>query len=353
MNKKIVGIATVMLAAATLAGCSNEPKAKGPKTATVQSSEVVLKKQTPSVVGTYSDNNDGAAILFRKDGTGRYVYRDSKNGNTDDQFTWKKKNSTTVEVTLNDDDVTNPLTAKFTKNKLILTGSGDWNTENFDRVMGKRLDLDDFLNEGQSASSKSNSSESSSSESSSSSSEKSSSESSSDTKKSNVPGDEGLANVPSDLQGTWYSGDHFGEDDNDSIHTLTLGQHTVSYKDGDDSGTTVLHKRAKNFDFTKHMQDKSYVNATKDWGICSMMNVEGQEMFNVMGYNQGAGDGGYYYTTQEEGQTVLVEAGGAGAWASAVYWKDEASAKKYANHKFSNIRYYPSADDDDDDSDDE
>lgn len=341
MRKRIVGIAAVMLAVATLSACSNKPKTKDPKTASVQSSEVVLKKVQPSVVGTYCDDNDGAAILFRKDGTGRYVYRDSESGNTDDQFTWKKKNSTTFEVTMNDDNVTNPLAVKLGKNKLTLSGSGDWNTENFNRVIGKKLDLDEFLKEGESSSSTVSSSQNSSSE------EKSSSVSSSTSQKSNIPGDEGLADVPSELQGTWYSGDHFGDDDNDSISTLTLGEHTVSFKGGEGSGTTILHKRAKDFDSTKYIQDKSYMKATKDWGICSMLNVEGQKMFNVMGYNQGAGDGAYYYLMQEEGQTVLVEAGGAGAWADAVYWKDEASAKKYANHKFSNIRYYPDSDDDD------
>ena len=340
---------TVMLAALAMSGCSGESNSKGPKTATVQSSEVVLKKQAPSIAGTYSDDKDGAAILFRKDGTGRYVYRDSKNGNTDDQFTWKKKNSTTFEVTINDEDVVNPLTAKLTKNKLTLTGSGDWNTENFNRVMGKRFDLDDFLNEGTSASSSSSSASYSSSE-------KSSSENSSSTQKSNIAGDEGLFDIPANLQGTWYSADHFSsEDDDDSIMTIKISAHTIFSDDGSYSGTTTIHKMAKDFDFTdtKYSQNKEYQKATKDWGRGFIGTIGGQKMLNVRGWLQGAGDGGYYYTTQEEGQTVLVTAGGAGAWADAIYWKDKASAKKYANHKFSNIRYYPDVEDDDDDSDDE
>ncbi|MBD5429133.1 lipocalin/fatty acid-binding family protein [Lactobacillus sp.] len=337
MEKRIVGIAAVVLATAALVGCSTEPQAKGPKTATVQSSEVVLKKQAPSIVGTYSDDSDGAAILFRKNGTGRYVYRDSKNGNTDDQFTWKKKNSTTFEVTMNDDDVVNPLTAKISQNSLTLSGSDNWNTESFNRVMGKQLDLDDFLKEGDSSSSSASRSQSFSSEA------QSSSNSSSSTQKSNVAGDEGLFDIPSDMQGTWYSADNFWSDkDDDTIHTVTIGAHTVSYEDSDGSGTTTLHKMSKDFDFTdtKYLQNKAYQKTTKDWGRSYIANLDGHRVLNVRGWLQDAGDGEYYYIAQEEGQTVLVTAHGAGVWADAVYWKDQATAKKYANKVFSNIRYY-------------
>ncbi|MBD5429137.1 DUF3642 domain-containing protein [Lactobacillus sp.] len=147
MKNKIVGIIILLLATTSLVACSKESNVKGPKTATVQSSQVILKKQNPTIVGTYRDDCNKAAILFKKDGTGRYVHCDAKNGNIDTKFTWKKKNSTTFEVTINNKNIKNPLTAKLNKNSLTLTGSRNWNTEKFDRVVVGNLNLDDFLKE--------------------------------------------------------------------------------------------------------------------------------------------------------------------------------------------------------------
>lgn len=95
------------------------------------------------VVGSYRDDKDGAAIVLSDNGTGRYVYADKNNPDTNDSLTWKKQGSSYL-ITLQDKDVVNPLNAKLNGQQLTITGNGGWNTENFNRVSGS-LNLDDFL----------------------------------------------------------------------------------------------------------------------------------------------------------------------------------------------------------------
>ena len=306
--KKFVGIAAIALAMTSLAACSN--KTAQPKSSTAKSSQVA--KKTANIVGTYQDSKK-AAILFKKDGTGRYV---SRKDDLDAEFTWKRKNSSTYTLTINDRKNNHEFTAKLAKDKLTL--QTDSQTESFSRVTGTKLNLDDFLDKNKSSAN-----------------QKVSQNSDSETK-STVAGDEGLFDIPADLQGTWYSGDNVDKGDT-TINTITIDKHTISYKNKDESGTTITHKMAKDFDYSKYMQNQAYLKATKNWSRAAMINYRGHNVLHLFTWMQGAGAGSYYYLTQEEGQTVLVNAFGAGMWAGGVYWKDEAFAKKYANKSFSDI----------------
>lgn len=307
--KKVVGIASMILAMASLAACSN--KTEQPKSSSTQSSQVnKAKTANTNIVGTYQDGKN-AAILFKKDGTGRYV---SRKDNLDAEFSWKKKNNSTFAITINDRKENHQFTAKLAKDELTL--QTDSQTESLSRVTGTKLNLDDFLNKDKSLTNKKASRSSDS--------------------KSKIAGDEGLFDIPADLQGTWYSADNADKDDT-SIRTITIDKHTISYKSKDGSGTIIAHKMVKDFDYSKYIQDETYQNATKDWTRTNMIMYRGHNVLHTYGWMQSAGAGSYYYLTQEEGQTVLVNAFGAGMWADGVYWKDEASAKKYANQSFSNI----------------
>lgn len=324
--KKFVGIAAMALAMTSLAACSN--KTAQPKSSTTQSSQTA--KKTANIVGTYQDGKK-AAILFKKDGTGRYVSNEEK---IDAEFNWKKKNKSTFTITINDRKENHTFTAKLTNNKLKL--KDDDKSETFKRVKGRKLNLDDFLVKEKTTNNQ---------------------VTANTTQKSNIAGDEGLFDIPADMQGTWYSADHFYDKNNTQLNTITIGQHTISYKIDDQSETTTIHKMAKDFDFTnlKYLRDDQYVTTTRHWGRSYIADIDGDRVLNVRSWLQGAGDGDYYYLKSENGQTVLVTAHGAGVWADAVYWRDEASARKYANRVFDNIRY----DDDiknnmsDDNSDDE
>lgn len=102
-------------------------------------------EESPQIIGSFRDDKDGAAIVFNENGTGRYVYADKENPNTDDTLTWRKQGNKYL-ITLKDKDVTSPLTGTLDDDKLIVSGTGDWNTEEFQRT-DKNLNLDQFLNE--------------------------------------------------------------------------------------------------------------------------------------------------------------------------------------------------------------
>ena len=102
-------------------------------------------EDSPQIIGSFRDDKDGAAIVFNENGTGRYVYADKENPNTDDTLTWRKQGNKYL-ITLKDKDVTSPLTGNLDNDRLIISGEGNWNTEEFQRT-DKNLNLDQFLNE--------------------------------------------------------------------------------------------------------------------------------------------------------------------------------------------------------------
>lgn len=114
------------------------------------------KTENESIVGSYKDDQDEAAITLNSDHTGRYVYADPVNSDTDDQLSWRKNSDGSYTITLQDANVTSPLVGKLDGNRLTLSGNSDWNTETFSKVKGN-LDLDKFLNDKHGSSNKNNS----------------------------------------------------------------------------------------------------------------------------------------------------------------------------------------------------
>lgn len=150
-------------------------------------------------------------------------------------------------------------------------------------------------------------------------------------------GNQGTFNLPSNMQGTWYS------DDKDADgKTLTINGNQIK-----SAGSTLnLYKRDRNYDVDGASQEAE--DATQDWGAATSFHRDGLHWINVRGWFQGAGDGEYYTVTTEtvDGHqlTVLAVAGGAGIWTNAVYYQTPTLAQKYKNTKYTNLHYQ---DDDD------
>lgn len=148
----------------------------------------------------------------------------------------------------------------------------------------------------------------------------------------------GTINVPSEMQGTWYSADH------DADSTMTFGPHSYTYSDGDDSGTTQLYKQdsqwAKNED---NYTNQDVQKATKNWGKVSYLNIDGEWWLNVRGWTQSAGDGESYAVKTEtiDGKQVkvLVVGGGAENWVEGVYYQSKDMAQQNADKKFDDLHY--------------
>ncbi|GAA3635700.1 hypothetical protein GCM10022297_13030 [Lactobacillus hamsteri] len=163
-------------------------------------------------------------------------------------------------------------------------------------------------------------------------------------KKSNIQGDKGLFNVPSGMQGTWYTYSKYHK----KIITLVMNKNKIS-------GTEFkqpleLHTIDESFveDNSYYKMPKSYQNATKNWGMVQVPNkrINGIDFMNVRSWMQDAGDGEYYGLHTEKGQTVLVEGAGAGALIDEVYWKTPALANQYKNVKFGDLKYFELPDED-------
>lgn len=151
-------------------------------------------------------------------------------------------------------------------------------------------------------------------------------------------GNEGPIDVPSELQGTWYSAD------NDVNATINFTAHTYKFsstEDDGDSTTLKLYKQGKLAE--DEMEDQAVQDATKDWGRTSFMDVKGMHWMNIQGWCQSAGDGSFYavHTETINGQKVkvLVQAGGADLHTDAVYYQSPSMAKQQADTEYDDLDY--------------
>lgn len=144
MKKSLITIINICFVGLTLTACSTD-NSQSQNNASLKAANASLKQAiNTNIVGSYKDDQDGAAITLNSDGTGRYVYADPNNPDTDDQLTWKKDSDGSYTLNLQDSNVTSPLNAEMSGNSLILSGDSNWNTEKFNKVKGN-LDLDKFL----------------------------------------------------------------------------------------------------------------------------------------------------------------------------------------------------------------
>lgn len=150
-------------------------------------------------------------------------------------------------------------------------------------------------------------------------------------------GNKGPVNVPSDMQGTWYTADN---DDG----TVTFGSHTYRY-DGPDGGSTEsLYKQDNSFlEDDSNATDKAVVDATKDWARAIFVNAKGMNWLCIHGWTQTAGAGTYFAVHNEtingKQVKVLVEAGGADLHVDAVYYQSQDMAKQQADTQYDDLDY--------------
>ncbi|WP_373842820.1 DUF3642 domain-containing protein [Limosilactobacillus sp.] len=100
--------------------------------------------QKNQITGSYKDSTNDVAMSLNANGTGRYVYADPENSNTDDQLTWKKAGTNTYTLNLQNSNVTSPLTAKLNNGKLVLSGDSNWHTVTLYKN-SRTINLDHFL----------------------------------------------------------------------------------------------------------------------------------------------------------------------------------------------------------------
>lgn len=152
-GKKRIGILICLLVLIVFMGVllynqstSNKKVSSGSSSSTSSSSQQRVSQTFNKIEGGYEDRDDGAALNINSDGTGRYVYYDTHNSNTDDTFTWSKAGKGKYKLNFDDDDITAPVIAKQGDNGTLILSSNDsnWNTEVFTKSNNK-IDLDKYL----------------------------------------------------------------------------------------------------------------------------------------------------------------------------------------------------------------
>ena len=125
---------------------SNKKVSSSSSSSTSSSSQQQVSQTFDKIEGGYEDRDDRAALNINSDGTGRYVYYDIHNSNTDDTFTWSKAGKGKYKLDFDDDDITAPVIAKQGDNGTLILSSNDpnWDTEVFAKSNNK-IDLDKFL----------------------------------------------------------------------------------------------------------------------------------------------------------------------------------------------------------------
>lgn len=159
-GKKRIGILICLLVLIVFMGVllynqstSNKKVSSGSSSSTSSSSQQRVSQTFNKIEGGYEDRDDGAALNINSDGTGRYVYYDTHNSNTDDTFTWSKAGKGKYKLNFDDDDITAPVIAKQGDNGTLILSSNDsdWDTEVFAKSKNK-IDLDKYLEDAASES---------------------------------------------------------------------------------------------------------------------------------------------------------------------------------------------------------
>ncbi|WP_203637948.1 hypothetical protein [Levilactobacillus wangkuiensis] len=143
-----------------------------------------------------------------------------------------------------------------------------------------------------------------------------------------------LKAVPQRYRHTWYHYEH------GKMDTLTFSTKRISgltYYDGQAAKYVahIHHHKLSAKKFKKHYS----------WSTVTNKTAHQAQWINVRGWNQIMGDGDYYkvMTKTYHGKkiSVLSQAGGAGIWTSAHYYRTKQLAKQRGPRYFSNEVYYP------------
>lgn len=162
INYKIINtilVVLIILLALGICLLQQRDKRTDSKTSTQISSSSVQQKtsssdsnsqnKTTDVEGTFVSWKYGAAITLNSDGTGRYVFADPVNSDTDDSITWKSVGKDRIEIDMHDDDISSSVIGKFSSNdgikQVVLTSTDpSWNTEDLQKTSSD-MSLNEFL----------------------------------------------------------------------------------------------------------------------------------------------------------------------------------------------------------------
>ena len=143
-------------------------------------------------------------------------------------------------------------------------------------------------------------------------------------------GNQGPFNVPSNMQGTWYS----------KNGQITIGAHSMTIN----GNKMHLYKQSADFAYDKDSyKTKTATKATQKWYRATELDENGLHWINVKTWMQSAGNGNYYsvHTETIDGHKVqiLVAASGTDTWTDDVYYRSQSMAQQNADRHFDDLHY--------------
>ncbi|MFC6206284.1 hypothetical protein [Levilactobacillus tongjiangensis] len=142
-----------------------------------------------------------------------------------------------------------------------------------------------------------------------------------------------LRTIPQRYRHTWY---HYSQGKYERLTFSTKKIAGLRYFDGQSTQYRAnLHAhKLTTTKFKRHMT----------WSSATTTERRHATWINVRGWNQGMGAGDYYKVMtksyQGDRHAVLSQAGGAGVWTSAHYYRSKKIAKQLKNHHFKGEIYY-------------
>lgn len=134
-RRLLIALSFVLLTI-VVGGCSSQ-----------NSSQADEEELTQDITGRYFDSGSGAGIEFNENNSGRYVFADMQNQDTDDNFSWKVIGKNKLELNMHDKDISKPVIASFDDKKVTLTSKdSNWNAETLTKANNNNnQSLDQFL----------------------------------------------------------------------------------------------------------------------------------------------------------------------------------------------------------------
>lgn len=141
-----------------------------------------------------------------------------------------------------------------------------------------------------------------------------------------------LKHFPNEIKGTWYIyTNNYGLSKHKKIEKLVINQKSLHFH--------PYYKHEILFSDNSIKKHKKEYNKTSGWQYALEFKLKGTKWFNFRGWQQGAGDGGFFTIHHFHGHKVLMEAGGADISVYGQYYQNKSLAKKFSNKKFHGFNY--------------
>ncbi|WP_251575843.1 hypothetical protein [Limosilactobacillus agrestimuris] len=150
-------------------------------------------------------------------------------------------------------------------------------------------------------------------------------------------GRQAVFTTPKSMRGVWYS------DDGNQETVLTIREHTITVSTNNNSTKSWLYKQYPDFLSSPDAQNKTVQAQTQTWQSAKYVNAHNKNWLNIRGWCDTQNKGQFYLLHHEKingkETTVLVSANGDNVTTDNVFYTNQSTAQKQANHHYADLDY--------------